>query len=78
MLGLQVTARRRNCHSGGLALQERFRGLLTRYQAHLAACLEVMAGEGEITVGAAPQDAALILVSLVQGTAIRRSLGARR
>jgi AcrR family transcriptional regulator len=75
---LPVILHSRELNADNAALQERFRELLTRYQAHLAACLEVMSGEGEITADVAPRDAALILVSLVQGTAIRWSLGARR
>jgi AcrR family transcriptional regulator len=75
---LPVILHSRELNADNAALRERFRGLLARYQAHLAACLEAMAGEGEITADIAPRDAALLLVSLVQGTAIRWSLGARR
>jgi hypothetical protein len=58
-------------------LRERFHGLLTQYKAHLAACPETMSSDGEIEADVAPRDAALLLISLVQGTAIRWSLGAR-
>lgn len=56
-------------------LRERFLGLLMRYQAHLVVNLEAMVAEGSITPDIAPQDAAVLLTSLVQGVAIRWSLG---
>jgi AcrR family transcriptional regulator len=74
---LPVILHSRELNADNAALRERFRGLLAQYQAHLAACLEDMSAEGAIAGQIAPRDAALLLVSLVQGTAIRWSLGAR-
>lgn len=74
---LPVILHSRELNADNAALRERFRGLLAQYQAHLAACLEDMSAEGAIAGQVAPRDAALLLVSLVQGTAIRWSLGAR-
>lgn len=58
-------------------LRERFGGLLLQYQAHLVANLEGMVAEGTMTPDVRPQDAAVLLTSLVQGIAIRWSLGSR-
>jgi AcrR family transcriptional regulator len=74
---LPVILHSRELNVENATLRERFRGLLAQYQGHLAACLEAMSAEGAIA-GVAPADAALLVVSLVQGTAIRWSLGARR
>jgi hypothetical protein len=74
---LPVILHSRELNADNAALRERFRGLLAQYQAHLAGCLEGMSADGEIAGHVAPRDAALILVALVQGTAIRWSLGAR-
>jgi AcrR family transcriptional regulator len=75
---LPVILHSRELNVDNAMLRERFRGLLAQYQAHLAASLEGMSAAGEIVADIAPEDAALLLVSLVQGTAIRWSLGARR
>ncbi len=58
-------------------LREKFRGLLMQYQAHLVANLEGMIADGSMTPDVKPQDAAALLTSLVQGIAIRWSLGSR-
>ena len=58
-------------------LRQRFRGILMQYQAHLVANLEGMIADGSITPDVRPQDAAILLTSLVQGIAIRWSLGSR-
>ena len=58
-------------------LRERFRGLLLQYQGHLVANLEGMVGDGSMARHVRPQDAAVLLTSLVQGIAIRWSLGSR-
>jgi TetR/AcrR family transcriptional regulator len=58
-------------------LRQRFRGILLQYQAHLVANLEGMIADGSITPDVRPQDAAILLTSLVQGIAIRWSLGSR-
>lgn len=58
-------------------LRDRFRGLLALYQGHLVATLEGMVADGSMTRHVRPQDAAVLLTSLVQGIAIRWSLGSR-
>jgi AcrR family transcriptional regulator len=58
-------------------LRERFRSLLMRYQGHLVASLEDMIADGSIAADIRPADAAVLLTSLVQGIAIRWSLGSR-
>jgi TetR/AcrR family transcriptional regulator len=58
-------------------LRERFRGVLVQFQALLAANLEAMAGQGALARTVQPKDAAVLLISLVQGIAIRWSLGSR-
>lgn len=58
-------------------LRERFRGLLMRYQGHLVASLEGMIADGSIAPHVRSADAAVLLTSLVQGIAIRWSLGSR-
>lgn len=59
------------------ALRHRFRHLLAQYQAHLVDTLSAMIRDGTIRPGIASEDAAILLTSLVQGMAIRWSLGAR-
>ena len=59
------------------ALRDRFRGVLMQYQAYLVANLQAMAEAGMMGAGAQPKDAAVLLTSLVQGIAIRWSLGSR-
>jgi TetR/AcrR family transcriptional regulator len=59
------------------ALRDRFRRLLAEYQSHLNETLSAMIRDGTIRPGIAPEDAAVLLTSLVQGMAIRWSLGAR-
>lgn len=58
-------------------LRQRFRGILMQYQAHLVANLEGMIADESMTPDVRPQDAAILLTSLVQGIAIRWSLGSR-
>lgn len=58
-------------------LRERFRGVLVQYQALLVANLAAMAGQGALARTVQPKDAAALLISLVQGVAIRWSLGSR-
>lgn len=59
-------------------LRDRFRGLLLQYQGLLVANLEGMAANGTLMKSVQPPDAAVLLTSLVQGIAIRWSLGSRR
>lgn len=58
-------------------LRDRFRNLLTQYQGHLVDNLEGMVADGSMNPDVRPQDAAVLLTSLVQGIAIRWSLGSR-
>ncbi len=58
-------------------LREGFRGLLMRFQGHLVASLEGMLADGSMAPHVRPADAAVLLTSLVQGIAIRWSLGSR-
>lgn len=58
-------------------LRDRFRGVLMQYQAHLEATLKDMAEAGGLAAAIQPKDGAALLTSLVQGIAIRWSLGAR-
>lgn len=59
------------------SLRKRFRNLLMQFQQNLKNTLEDMRADGSIGAFIAPADAAILLTSLVQGTAIRWSLGAR-
>ena len=58
-------------------LRESVRGILMQYQAHLVSNLEGMVADGSISDEITSQDAAVLLTSLVQGLAIRWSLGSR-
>lgn len=59
------------------ALRQAFRARLAAFQDHLVAALRAMQAAGRLRPGLAPEDAAIFLTSLVQGLAIRWSLGAR-
>jgi AcrR family transcriptional regulator len=59
------------------ALRDRFRGVLAGFQAHLVDQLHGMALAGQLSPAVQPRDAAVLLTSLVQGIAIRWSLGSR-
>lgn len=58
-------------------LRDRFRGLLKVFQRLLVENLEGMVVDGSMTRHVQPEDAAVLLTSLVQGIAIRWSLGSR-
>lgn len=58
-------------------LRETCRGLMLRFQGHLTANLQALADGANLRRGISPADAAILLVSLVQGLALRWSLGAR-
>lgn len=58
-------------------LRETFRQRLMGFQAHIIALLEEMRRSGRLRDDLLPADAAVHLTSLVQGLAIRWSLGAR-
>lgn len=59
------------------ALRDGFAAVLARFQALLVANLVAMGATGALHESVRPQDAAMLLTSLVQGMAIRWSLGAR-
>jgi TetR/AcrR family transcriptional regulator len=59
------------------ALRDAFRTKLAAFQGHLVAALTQMQREARLRPSLSPADAAVFLTSLVQGLAIRWSLGAR-
>lgn len=59
------------------ALREIFRSKLTAFHGHLVTALAEMQQAGRLRPGLAPADAAVFVTSLIQGLAIRWSLGAR-
>ena len=67
----------RELNAGDAALRDRFRRLLMQFQSLLVANLEGMIAEGALRAGVRAEDAAVLLTSLVQGIAIRWSLGTR-
>lgn len=58
-------------------LRDAFRALLMTFQGHLVGALTEMQGGGDLRGELKPADAAVFLTSLIQGLAIRWSLGAR-
>lgn len=69
-------SRELNVENAGL--RDRFRDLLMRFQGQLVDNLRALADEGHLHPDLQPGDAAVLLTSLVQGIAIRWSLGTRR
>ncbi|MDO9524540.1 MAG: TetR/AcrR family transcriptional regulator [Gemmobacter sp.] len=67
----------RELQSGNAALRAQFLDLMTRFQALLSEALTEGAARGVFRADLAPKDAAILLISLVQGLAIRWSLGRR-
>ncbi len=59
------------------ALRETVRGLLMQFQHHLVENLRALMEDGKTDPDLQPDDAAVFLTSLVQGLAVRWSLGAR-
>ncbi|MEI4263689.1 TetR/AcrR family transcriptional regulator [Roseovarius sp. D0-M9] len=59
------------------ALRDVFRGLLATFQGRLVAALRDQQASGDLRRDVATEDAAMLLASLVQGVAIRWTLGAR-
>lgn len=59
------------------ALREVFRSKLTAFHGHLVTALTEMQQAGRLRPGLAPTDAAVFVTSLIQGLAIRWSLGVR-
>jgi len=67
----------RELHSENAALRAQFVGLMTRFQALLIDALTEGRALGVFRADLDPKDAAMLLISLVQGLAIRWSLGQR-
>lgn len=67
----------RELHTENAALRAQFLGLMTRFQAILVETLTEGRKTGAFRDDLAPADAAILLISLVQGLAIRWSLGQR-
>ncbi|CUX79898.1 TetR/AcrR family transcriptional regulator [Roseibaca calidilacus] len=59
------------------ALRDVFRGLLAGFQSRLVAVIRHLQAEGDLRRDVSPEDVAILLTSLVQGVAIRWTLGAR-
>ncbi|MFX0544722.1 TetR/AcrR family transcriptional regulator [Roseovarius sp. S1116L3] len=59
------------------ALRDVFRGLLAKFQAYLVAAIRNQQAAGVISLQVAAEDVAALLASLVQGVAIRWTLGER-
>lgn len=59
-------------------LREVFRGLLAAFQGHLVAAIRNQQAAGDLCRDVCPEDIAILLTSLVQGAAIRWTLGERR
>ncbi|WP_330628050.1 TetR/AcrR family transcriptional regulator (plasmid) [Thioclava litoralis] len=59
------------------ALRDVFRGLLGAFQGRLVAAIRELQAAGHLRRDVGPEDVAILLTSLVQGVAIRWTLGAR-
>ena len=59
------------------ALRDVFHGLLAAFQGRLVAAIRDLQAEGDLQSAVSPEDVAMLLTSLVQGVAIRWTLGAR-
>lgn len=59
------------------ALRDVFRGLLGAFQGRLVAVISDLQAAGDLKRDVSPEDVAILLTSLVQGVAIRWTLGAR-
>jgi AcrR family transcriptional regulator len=58
-------------------LRQRFLQLMTRFQGLLSSELRIAQAAGTVRADIAPDDCAVLMISLVQGLAIRWSLGSR-
>jgi len=67
----------RELQSGSAALRAQFVGLMTRFQALLVEALSEGKARGVFRDDITPKDAAILLISCVQGVALRWSLGQR-
>lgn len=59
------------------ALRDVFRGLLGAFQGRIVAVIRDLQAAGDLRRDVSPEDVAILLTSLVQGVAIRWTLGAR-
>ena len=59
------------------ALRDVFRGLLGAFQSRLVAAIRDSQAKGDLRHDVSPEDVAILLTSLIQGVAIRWTLGAR-
>lgn len=67
----------RELRSGDGGLRQVFQGLMTRFKGLLVAELDAARAAGVLRPELAPSDAAILLISLVQGLALHWSLGRR-
>ena len=67
----------RELHSENAALRDKFTSLMQQFQAILFDTLRQGQADGSFRADLDPQDAAVLLISLIQGLAIRWSLGQR-
>ena len=67
----------RELHSENAALRAQFLALMTQFQSLLRAAIDEGRAAGEFRADLEAQDAVILLISLVQGLAIRWSLGQR-
>ena len=67
----------RELHTENAPLRAQFVGLMTRFQTLLVEALNEGLASGAFRADLVPRDAAVLLISLVQGLAIRWSLGQR-
>ncbi len=67
----------RELHTENAPLRAQFVGLMTQFQSLLVEALTEGRAQGVFRADLAPKDAATLLISLVQGLAIRWSLGQR-
>lgn len=67
----------RELHSENAALRDKFTSLMQQFQAILFETLRQGQADGSFRADLDPQDAAVLLISLIQGLAIRWSLGQR-
>lgn len=77
MPALPNILRSRELNVDNAELRDCFRDLMLRYQGCLLDNLQALADEGGLKSDLPPQDAAILLISLVQGIAIRWNLRAR-
>jgi hypothetical protein len=75
--GLPAILHSRELNVDNAALRARFRTVLMQCQSHLVTNLDAMVQAGDFASDIRPEDAAVLLTSLVQGITIRWSLGSR-